>query len=128
MKTILLTDNSVFHNIAVFNKMSQLFPSKNGLKSIKLSSTIVDRIFDEFKFKYLNKKSPTITILKNIYNTYFGKDLVKSLPDTSNHIHYITDVASNVLYEFCKKFLILDNETKITYNDLLTDNDVAIEI
>ena len=128
MKTILLTDNSVFHNIAVFNKMSQLFPSKDGLKSIKLSSTIVDRIFDEFKFKFVNKKSPVISILKNIYNTYFGKDLVKSFPDNNKNIHYITDVASNVLYEFCKKFLILDNETKITYNDLLTDNDVAIKI
>ena len=108
--------------------MHQLFPLENGLKSMKLSPDIIDRIFDEFKFKYLNKKSPTITILKNIYNTYFGKDIIKTTPNKNKEVEYTCDMVANELIKFCKNYLILDKEAKSTYNNLLTDNDVAIEI
>ena len=128
MKPLLLVEDSVFHQIAQFNNLEQLFPSEKGLKHIKLSPAIIDKIFEEFKFKYLNKKSTIITILKNVYNTYFGRYIIKSDYDKNNHTEYTCPPVSNDVVDFCKKYLILDNETKITYNDLLTDNAVAIEI
>jgi hypothetical protein len=94
MKVILSDENHLFHKIAKFNGID-FFPT--NFKKIKLNDEITEQIFKEFSFKYVTKKSSSITILHEIYTTYFG------------HI-YMTDYKKNkhvtyTLYDYVLEYL-----------------------
>lgn len=64
MKQTILNENRIFNKIAEINKFEHCFSM--NVKSTKLNTEIIDSIFKEFSFKYINKKSSTIKILKEI--------------------------------------------------------------
>ena len=58
MKQTILNENRIFNKIAEINKFEHCFSM--NVKSTKLNTEIIDSIFKEFSFKYINKKSSTI--------------------------------------------------------------------
>ena len=60
------------------NKQSSRFFSIKPRSFIKLSSDVVERIFSEFSFRTLNRKSSANLIYKNIVNTAFGANIIIS--------------------------------------------------
>jgi hypothetical protein len=72
---ILLDDpDNIFTKIQKHNGLTSIFPAEP--KNIKLTPQIIDQIFAEFKMKYTHKASTTIMIVKNIYNAYFGREII----------------------------------------------------
>jgi hypothetical protein len=58
------------------NKQSSRFFDIKPRSFVKLSSSVVERIFSEFSFRTLNKKSSANLIYKNIVNTAFGANII----------------------------------------------------
>jgi hypothetical protein len=92
----------IFYKIQEYNKWKTLMPSSKELNNVKLSDALIDSIFDieEWKFTRLSKKSGHKTILKNMYNTFFGRNIIESKKDDDKHsILFISD--ENIeMYEF----------------------------
>ncbi len=126
MQQILVHDDCIFNRISEFNKLPHLFPC--DVKSTKLNQEIMNNIFKEFSFKFINKKSASTKIFKEIYNTFFGKEVIKTNIDENKNAHYNVHNCFPLLYEFCKEYLILKKETKINYNDYKTQEGVVIEV
>lgn len=82
--------NSVFKKIKLLNKMQTIF-SLNPVHKIKLSEEIRTQIFDEFKFKYLHKKSATSLILFELYNTYFCTRIINKRSTSDKNVTYVVD-------------------------------------
>ena len=98
-KTILEDPN----RICVLNKLD--CPFVENIKSLKLDLDIVANIFETFKFKYLTEKSAAITILKEVYNTYFNQQLIvtkKQESKSHNYIHLFPKCS-----EFRQKYLYI---------------------
>jgi len=67
------------------------FPTDDHLKSIiknktKLKDELLTLIFDNFKLKYLTKKSTTHKILRAVYNTTFNKNMISIKVDKSRNV------------------------------------------
>lgn len=72
----LVNPDSLFNVI----KREWNLPNLFGMpKKPKFSEEVLDRIFTEFKFKFLTKKSSHGLIAKEIYNTFFGVKIVESV-------------------------------------------------
>lgn len=119
LSQILTDKENVFNKIAELNKLPHLFPNGN-IKNLKLDEQIKTQIFKDFSFKYITKDSFTPKILKEIYNTYFAKNIVCVDFDANKHaIYYVCELAPySHHYDFAKEHLILDVETSMTYNAL----------
>ena len=128
LKSVFLKSDNVFNKIMKFNNMDTIFPI--NIKKTKINTEIIDQIFTEFSFKFITKTSTTCKILKEIYNIYFGKRIVKTVYDNENNqnIIYSVDENANLFYEFGKNYLILDNAINITYSNIIDSNDVCVEI
>lgn len=117
LSSILTDKDHIFNQIAEFNKFKHLFPTE--VKKTKLNDEIKQRIFKEFSFKYVSSSSAVSKIVKEIYNTYFGKNIIKiEYYENSKDITYYVDEAVYDYYEFAKQNLILDSLTYMTYNKL----------
>jgi hypothetical protein len=68
-------------------KLSRFFDIKPR-SFVKLSSGVVERIFSEFSFRTLNKKSSSNLIYKNIVNTAFGANIIMSMPIDAKHTEF----------------------------------------
>lgn len=132
---MLIDKNNLFNKIADENKLERLFPV--NVKKMKLSQTVLERIFDEFSFKFITDKSSPCKIIKEIYNTYFGCHIISSFYGTlddgkgTNMTSYIVDEHIQDLYEFAKNNLVLDCKTYVTYKQLHQesgDMELAVEI
>jgi hypothetical protein len=119
LKYNLLTPTSVFNKIKEFNKLPCIFPA--DIKKTKLNSEIIEQIFKEFTFKFITKTSSPHKILKEIYNIYFTKHVVKTSYDKKKNINYFVEEIWTEYYEFAKEYLILDQETKVTFNNCQSD-------
>lgn len=123
---VILSENEhehIFNQIADLNKYKKLFPT--DVKKIKLNNSIKERIFKEFSFKHITASSSTNKIIKEIYNTYFCKQIVKTIYDNdkNQNVNYEVDNLVYDYYEFAKEKLILDSLTYMTYNKLEENND-----
>lgn len=125
LATVLYDDKHLFRQIAVENKYPNLLPTDDVKKS-KLSEELRERIFKEFSFRCVNMHSSPTKILKDIYNTYFGKMVIKTETGSSNHVKYSVDERMDELVTFAKSNLILDAQTYFTYNDMHEDAGVEI--
>lgn len=125
---VLSDPNNLFLQIANENKLDMLFPYE--VKKIKLSETLLDKIFKEFSFKFVSRNSSTIKIVKEIYNSYFGKHIVKGNYMPNKHIEYYIKPEIYDLFEFAKTNLILDKLTSLTYISVVKNicEDNCIEI
>lgn len=118
LSMILLDSNHIFNEVATLNKYTKLFPT--DVKKCKLNDEIKSRIFNEFSFKFITSGSSTTKIIKEIYNTYFGKHIVQTEYDNAKNqnVVYEVDDKAYKYYEFAKSNLILDSLTYMTYNKL----------
>jgi len=128
MKKVFLNDNHIFNKIMKFNKLATVFPI--DVKKVKISPEILDQIFTEFSFKFITKTSSSYKILKEIYNVYFGKNIIKTIYDNNENQNIIYFIDANIynLYEFGKENLILDRSNGITYNSCSSTDETCIEI
>lgn len=121
MGTILLDDNHLFNKIANHNAFKKFFPT--DVKKTKLNDELKERIFKDFSFKYITAGSSTTKIIKEIYNTYFGKRIISSqYYENSKDVTYSIDEDVYDYYEFAKNNLILDSLTYMTYNKMQEQN------
>ena len=118
---MLLDEHNIFNKIATENKLKSLFPV--DIKKTKLSKELKDDIFKQFSFKFITSSSGTNKILKEIYNTYFGKHIIKTKYDNdkNQHVEYVIDEEVYRFYEYAKNNLILDSLTYMTYKQMHTD-------
>lgn len=112
---ILRDPKNLFNLIASDNKLKHLFPV--DVKKTKLSKEVKDLIFKEFSFKYITASSSSNKIIKEIYNTYFAKHVIKTeYYENSKDIFYHVDTDAHKYFEIAKEKLILDSLTYMTYN------------
>jgi hypothetical protein len=127
LSPILLDKNNLFNKIAEHNKLPSLFPV--DIKKTKLNDEIKEQIFKDFSFKFITSGSASNKILKEIYNTYFSKAVVKTFYEETKNANYVVHINVCEYYEFAKANLILDTATYLTYNKLSQeDDDNSIEI
>jgi hypothetical protein len=134
IQSVFLNNNNIFNKIASFNKCE--FFTFNDVKKIKLNNELLDQIFCEFKFRSLTRSSSVPQILKSIYNTFFGKTIIKTEykkeeVKKKNHILYSVDENMQLFYDFCENHLLLDSVTKNVKKgeviDCDTDNDMELD-
>lgn len=94
-------DDNIYNKIRDFNKWQSIIPTNEELKKVKLNDELLDRIFDENKFKDLTKKSSSINIIKNIYNNNLEKIIIKSKCQKNNYEVYIDDELREMFYFLC---------------------------
>ena len=70
------------------NKQSSRFFDIKPRSFVKLSSSVVERIFSEFSFRTLNKKSSANLIYKNIVNTAFGANIIVAKRICDKHTEF----------------------------------------
>ena len=76
VRKVLNDKENLFVKIMEANKLDSIFgfnPTK-----MKLTPELIDRIFTEFTFKFISKSSSHNKIIKEIYNNYFGKNIVET--------------------------------------------------
>lgn len=108
--------NNVFEKIANLNNWSSIFEGDlNG--KIKLNDDILTQIFDEYHFKNLNKKSSSIAIVKEIYNTYFKYYVIKTDIKAKGYNMYMFNEQINDMYKFGLENLKTKEKTDIFMDD-----------
>ena len=116
LATVMKNPNHLFNKIALLNELPDLFPI--DVKKTKLDKKIMDTIFKQFSFKFLNKMSGQNKIIKEIYNLYFGAFLISTTVENKNVSFNITDnVNLYEYYNFAKKHLLLEANTSITFSN-----------
>ena len=91
------------------------------VKKTKLNPEIIDLIFKNFVFNYISKSSSPHKIVKEIYNTFFGKFIITTKTE-NKHITYLIDNDLKMLYDFACQYLIINKDCYITYNNIVSDN------
>ena len=94
--------SSVFEQIRINNELDTIFSLEN-IKKIKVSPEIRTQIFTKFKFKNLTKTSANISLLKEIYNTYFGCTIIKPLYRAGNNVDYFVEDIYDEYAQFIRK-------------------------
>ena len=113
-----MNENNVFNKISKLNNFKSLFPV--DIKKVLLSDEIIDQIFKEFSFKFITSASSKYKIIKEIYNTFFGKQVITTTYyEMSKDLKYECDSKYNEYFEFAKENLILNSQTYLTYNQIL---------
>lgn len=120
---ILRNKDSLFNLIASENDLKHLFPI--NVKKTKLSNEVKQLIFKQFSFKYITAESTSQKILKEIYNTYFNKHVIKTEYDHSNsqNVNYWVEEHLYDYYDFAKQNLVLDSQTYMTYKEMFSENE-----
>lgn len=123
MQKVLTDKNNIFNKIAEHNSFDKLFPT--DVKDTKLSDELKDRIFTEFTFKHITRGSSVNKICKEIYNTYFGREIIEIAYDSNKHASYSIAEENFKYYDFCKDNLIL-NSNGCTLNSMSSDKTVFV--
>jgi len=94
VNTVMWDKNSNFKKIFDLMKLvfgsNNIMPTLEGMsnivsKKIKLPDILLDLIFENFHFKYINRKSSTVMIIKTIYNTFFNKHIIDIAYEGNRH-------------------------------------------
>lgn len=119
LRKVLSKNDNLFYKIKELNKMDTLFPV--DIKKTKLNTEIIDLIFKNFVFNFISKTTSHHKIVKEIYNTFFGKFIITTKTDTNKHVTYLVDNNLKILYDFACEYLIINKDCNITYNNTLID-------
>ena len=126
-KKLIIEPNNLFNKIKDFNKWSSIFPSDEQMNKVKLNDELIEQVFKEYHFKDLNKKSKPTNLIKNIYNNYFEKSVIKSEADENKHCKLSISDKVHQLYNFaCTNLRIYKSLVDINPNSLL-DGGVELE-
>jgi len=84
---------------------------------------LIDRIFTEYHFKDLKKNSTAKCIIKNIYNAFFNKNVIKS-KKVKTHYYFYVDEKVERMHKFAlnhlKRYNNIDNDD-IDFIDCFND-------
>ena len=112
---------NIYDKIKIFNNWDSIFPSEKQINKAKLNTELIDQIFTEYYFKDLTKKSHHTNLIKNIYNNFFGKRVIKSQCDDKKHcILSINDETRDMYIFGCNHLKIYINQPQII--DLLSSS------
>jgi len=114
MCSVFSNKNNIFNKIAEENNFRTLFP--NDVKKVTLTPDLKDLIFKQFSFKNVKPMSANCKIVKEIYNLYFGKFMIK-IECENKKPKYTIDELVHEYHDFGKKYLVIDRETKSTMNN-----------
>ena len=117
LKELITNEDNLFNKIKQFNNWDSIIPNNEQLKKVKLNNELIDIIFNEFYFKDLHKKSYHITIIKNIYNNFFGKTVINSKSDKSKNYSYTIDDEIYDIYNFGIKNIKIYEPIKMDYKN-----------
>jgi hypothetical protein len=122
LSVLIHNEENIYNKISQFNKWKEIFPSDDQLNKVKLNDELIERIFTEYHFKDLKKDSTPKAIVKNIYNTFFNKHVIKSKTnDKKNYSLYIDD-NTHRMYEYginsLKRYQKLE---ELNINDIFND-------
>jgi len=117
MKKMYQNPNNIFTKIQQFNKWKYIIPtSSDEFNNVKLTTELIDEIFNNFKLKNLTRTSSKKSIIKDIYNSYFSKIIITSKYDDSKNMTYdIIDDADDALW------IITDFIIKPNYEECESD-------
>jgi hypothetical protein len=120
LKYVFLNKDCIFNKIMQLNKLDNtetIFPV--DVKKTKLDKDILKLIFEQFSFKFIDKDSHSSKILKEIYNTYFGMNIIQSKTDLNKNAVYLipNDRLINEFYKFASKYLVIDTKMNLTFNN-----------
>ena len=106
LKYIKTNPDNLFSRISAFNKFKNLFPTEKEFKSVKLSDDLIAEIFREFTFKFITPTSSKTKILKDVYNTFFAKNIITTTykEKDTNGTTTIDDVKLNDMHAFSIKY------------------------
>lgn len=102
-KHIHLGEDSIFQQIKHHNDLDEIF-SFQDIKKIKLTPQIKTSIFKQFKFKYVHSTSPSITILKEIYNLFFKTKIINPIYQKGKHVSYAVKPNMSEWVEFVYRY------------------------
>jgi hypothetical protein len=120
LKKLLSNTDNLFYKIKELNKLNSIFPI--DVKKTKLNSEIIDLIFKHFVFNFISKSSSHHKIIKEIYNTFLGKFIIKTdYCPISKNVSYSINEDLEGLFDFACKYLIINKECHLTYNNTLSD-------
>ena len=109
-------DNLIFDKIKNFNKWDTIFPSDKQLNKVKLNDELIDEIFKLFHFIRLVKTSHPNIIIKNIYNAFFGKNIITAQHKDGKHSTNIISDNVRDMFQFGMtnlKIFIKDKPNKL---------------
>jgi len=107
IKELITEPDNIYNKIKNFNKWNSIFPTDKEISKVKLNNELIDQIFKEYYFKDLHKKSYHTNIIKNIYNNFFNKTIIKSKCDNNNNYSFLIDDEVRELSAFaCKNLKI----------------------
>ena len=113
---------SIFQQIQRDNAMATVFPTnEKQFKGMKLSAEVMDKIFAQFKFKALTRKSSKTLILKEIYNSFFGSQIVKTKYGGGGD--HTTEYVFEGDYNFWWNFIKTYNRDALVYVEPDEDDD-----
>ena len=119
-------EENLYFKIQEFNKWDSIFPEDAQLNKVKLNDELVDEIFKQYHFKDLTKASKPKAIIKNIYNSYFGKNIINSCTDNNKHYKLTIKDETRMLYHFSLNNLKARNTNEYEFSsvDMFNDGDL----
>ena len=81
-----ICSNNIFEKIRLSNNWESIFPTDKQMTDIKLSVDIRKEIFeDKFIFRDCHNKTSDKVLIKNIYNAYFQKSIIKAKEESTRN-------------------------------------------
>lgn len=81
-----ICSNNIFEKIRLSNNWESIFPTDKQMTDVKLSVDIRKEIFeDKFIFRDCHNKTSDKVLIKNIYNAYFQKSIIKAKEESTRH-------------------------------------------
>jgi hypothetical protein len=119
-------ENHLYEKIRAFNKWESIIPTDIQINKVKLNNELTEQIFKEYYFKDLHKKSSPNNIIKNIYNNFFGKHIIKSKCDSNNHYSLYIDDEVRDMYIFASKNLRFYEKRQSLFSNIPNEIDAGI--
>ena len=82
-----------------------MLPTDHEINNARLNDDLLDKIFKEWHFAKLTRKSCHKIIVRNMFNSFFGKPLIKSLKLPGKHSALVVDGIAHDVFRICKQSL-----------------------
>ena len=113
--------NIIFDDIKLFNKWDSIFPTNEQLNEVKLSDDLRAKIFKKFHFVNLVETSHANFIITHIYNSFFGKNIIRTDTNGKNVTRFITEEARD-MFNFGLKYLTAFKKENVKIKPNFTPN------
>jgi hypothetical protein len=104
LKLVLSDDHHIFKKIQLENKWGTIFPS-DKIKNLKLSPTVIEDIFTNYKFRTLTRSSLKNQIFREIMNKEFENNVIITKQDNSKHFDWYFNEELDEVLPICFELL-----------------------